>query len=146
MKFSNEAMRDVLMFLEENIKYERYGTFEDKRKTFFSISMIVNNDYFSKLFSKHKYSKDELQYTIEKMIEGRIISISGSLNKKYQITDITFNGIQLLEKIRPETTWTKIKSAMKHTGIHTIEFIESVAHDVAVESAKQAVTIMMTPK
>lgn len=146
MKFSNEAMRDVLMFLEENIKYERYGTFGDKRKTIFSISMIVDNDYFSKLFSKHKYSKDELQYTIEKMIEGRILNITGSANTYCNITDISFYEIQLLEKIRPEPMWNKIKTAMKQTGIHTLEFIEGVAHDIAVESAKQAVNVIMAPK
>lgn len=142
MKFSNEAMRDVLMFLEENIKYETYGTFDDKRKTTFNIAMIIDNDYFSKLFVKHKYSKDELQYTIEKMIEGHILNFTGSLDTYCRITDISFYGIQLLEKIRPESTWSKIKTVMKQTGIHTLEFIESVAHDIAVESAKQAVTVM----
>lgn len=143
MKFSNEAMRDVLMFLEDNIKYETQGTFKNKRKTIFSISMIINDDYFSQLFAQHKYSKDELEYTIEKMIEGHILNTTGSLNTHCQITDISFYGIQLLEKIRPETTWEKTKSIANKVGNHTLSFIESVAHDIAVESAKQTITIMM---
>lgn len=98
MKFSNDAMRDVLMFLEENIKYEKYGTFDDKRKTTYNINMIVEDNYFNKLFSKHKYNKDELQYTIEKMVEGHILNTVGSLDTYCQITDISFYGIQLLEK------------------------------------------------
>lgn len=32
MKFSNEAMRDTLLFLEENIKYEKYGTFGERKR------------------------------------------------------------------------------------------------------------------
>lgn len=145
MKFSNEAMRDVLMFLEENIKYEKYGTFEDKRKTIFNISTIIENDYFSKLFVKHKYSKDELEYTIEKMIEGHILNTTGSLNTYCQITDISFYGIQLLEKIRPESTWEKTKSIANKVGNHTLNFIENVAHDIAVESAKQFIAASMNP-
>lgn len=90
MKFSNEAMRDTLLFLEENIKYETYGTFDDKRKTTYNISMIVENEYFFNLFSKHKYTKDELRYTIEKMIDGHILNSTGSLDTHCRITDISF--------------------------------------------------------
>lgn len=42
--------------------------------------MIVEDNYFTKLFSKHKYNKDELQYTIEKMVEGHILNTVGSLD------------------------------------------------------------------
>lgn len=132
MKFSNDAMRDVLMFLEENIKYEKYGTFDDKRKTTYNINMIVEDNYFNKLFSKHKYNKDELQYTIEKMVEGHILNTVGSLDTYCQITDISFYGIQLLEKIRPETTWEKTKSIANKVGNHTLSFIEDTAQKIAV--------------
>lgn len=132
MKFSNDAMRDVLMFLEENIKYEEYGTFEYKRKTTYNINMIVDDNYFNKLFSKHKYTKAELQYTIEKMIEGHILNTIGSLGTDCQIIDISFYGIQLLEKIRPETTWEKTKSIANKVGNHTLSFIEDTAQKIAV--------------
>lgn len=132
MKFSNDAMRDVLMFLEENIKYEEYDTFEYKRKTTYNINMIVDDDYFNKLFSKHKYTKEELQYTIEKMIEGHILNITGALDTYCQITDISFYGIQLLEKIRPETIWEKTKSIANKVGNHTLGFIEDTAQKIAV--------------
>lgn len=120
------------MFLEENIKYEEYGTFGDKRKTTYNINMIVEDDYFNKLFSKHKYTKDELQYTIEKMVEGRILNTVGSLDTYCQITDISFYGIQLLEKIHPETTWEKTKSIANKVGNHTLSFIEDTAQKIAV--------------
>lgn len=132
MKFSNEAMRDTLLFLEENIKYETYGTFDDKRKTTYNISMIVENEYFFNLFSKHKYTKDELRYTIEKMIEGRILNSTGSLDTHCRITDISFYGLQLLETIRPETTWEKTKSIAGKMGNHTLKFIEDTAQKIAV--------------
>ena len=66
MKFSNEAMRDVLMFFEEKITYKYDDNTEQEGYTPY---LIVENDYFTELFSKHKYTKDELAYTIEKMVE-----------------------------------------------------------------------------
>lgn len=119
------------MFFEENIQYEEYGTFGDKRKTTYKINMIVDNGYFNKLFLKHKYTKDELQYIIEKMIEDRILDIMGSLDTYCEITDL-FYGMQLLEKIRPETTWEKTKSIANKVGNNTLSFIEDTAQKIAV--------------
>lgn len=137
MKFSNEAMRDVLMFLEEKVvhKYD-----EDTDQKGFTTYLIVEDDYFSKLFSKHKYSKDELSYTIEKMLEGGLLNYSGNLNSYYQITDMSFYSTQLLEKIRPESTWEKTKSIANKVGNHTLNFIEDTAQKIAVASATAFIT------
>ena len=133
MKFSNEAMRDTLMFLEEKVIHKHDdSTFEQDG---FTVYLIVEDEFFSELFSKHKYSKDELSYTIEKMLEGGLLNYSGNLNSYYQITDISFYGIQLLEKIRPESTWEKTKSIANKVGNHTLNFIEDTAQKIAVTSA-----------
>lgn len=130
MKFSNDAMRDVLLFIEEKQQY--YMDDGDKRLSTYNINMIIDDTYFSELFSKHKYTKDELQYTIEKMVECHILNTKGSLDTYCQITDISFYGIQLLEKIRPETTWEKTKSIANKVGNHTLSFIEDTAQKIAV--------------
>lgn len=59
---------------------------------------------------------------------------------------MTHRGHQFYESIRPEPIWNKTKSIISKVGVHTLDFIEGVAHDVAVESAKQATAIMMTQK
>lgn len=137
MKFSNEAMRDVLMFLEEKVihKYD-----DDTDKEGFTVYLIVEDKYFSELFSKHKYSKDELSYTIEKMLEGGMLNYSGNLSSYYQITDMSFYSTQLLEKIRPETTWEKTKSIANKVGNHTLKFIEDTAQKIAIASAATFIT------
>ena len=132
MRFSNEAMRDTLLFLEENIKYENDKISIKKHKTLFSIMSIVENDYFINLFSKHKYTKDELRYTIEKMTEGHILNYTGSIDTYCQITDISFYGVQLIEKIRPETVWEKTKNIAQSIGNHSLKFIEDTAQQCAV--------------
>lgn len=137
MKFSNEAMRDVLMFLEEKVvhKYD-----DDTEQEGFTVYLIVENEYFSELFIKHKYSKDELSYTIEKMIKGGMLNYSGNLNSYYQITDMSFYSTQLLEKIRPELIWEKTKSIANKVGNHTLNFLEDTAQKIAVASAATFIT------
>lgn len=132
MKFSNDAMRDTLLFLEENIKYEECKISDKKRKNKFTITMIINDKYFDNLFIKHKYTKDELQYTIEKMIEGNLLNISGSLGTHCEITDISFYGIQFLDCIRPESIWEKTKGIAASIGNHSLKFIEDTAQKCAV--------------
>lgn len=141
MKFSNEAMRDVLLFIEENQKYYRYE--EQKRLTTYNIDMIIGDTYFRKLFSKYKYSEDELRYTIGKLIDGGILKIKGSLDTFYQITEISFKGIQLLEVIRPENVWEKTKSIAGKFGNYTLVFIEKIAHDIAIETSKEGIKVAM---
>lgn len=139
MKFSNEAMRDVLMFFEEKIIY-KYD--DDTEQEGYTPYLIVENDYFTELFSKHKYTKDELAYTIEKMVEAKLLNYSGNLNTYYQIIDISFYGIQLLEKIRPESTWDKTKSIAGKVGNHALSFIEDTAQKIAVTSAASFINKM----
>lgn len=50
MKFSNEAMRDALLLIEETQKYQ--GDIEERRLSTFNINMIINNSYFTTLFTK----------------------------------------------------------------------------------------------
>lgn len=142
MRFSNEAMRDTLMFLEGKVVHKHDDTFEQEG---FTVYLIVEDEYFSNLFSKHKYSKDELSYTIEKMLEGGLLNYSGNLNFYYQITDMSFYGTQLLEKIRPETIWEKTKSIANKVGNHTLNFIEDTAQKIAVASATTLITKFTNP-
>lgn len=146
MKFSNEAMRDVLLFFEEKVTYTTKGISDHRRKSTFNINNIVEDEYFYDLFSKHKYTKDELYYTIEKMIEGKILNANGTSNTHYQITDISFYGVQLLEKIRPEPIWEKTKSIANKVGNHTLEFIEDTAQKIAVTATASLIGNLTNPK
>ena len=53
-------------------------------------------------------------------------------------------GYQFAETVRESNVWEKTKSIASRVGNHTLDFIEGVAHDVAVEMGKQAVVIAMT--
>ena len=63
-----------------------------------------------------------------------------------EVTSVRWHSHQFLETVRPEPIWDKTKSVVSKVGVHALGFIEGVAHDIAIESAKQAVTIAMTQK
>lgn len=50
-------------------------------------------------------------------------------------------GIFALIIIKESTVWEKTKTIVSKISNQTLGFIEAVAHDIAVESAKQAVSI-----
>lgn len=56
MKFKNEAVRDILLFFEENIDYEEDKHGELVKKKFY-IDSVIENDFFKNLYEKHDYTK-----------------------------------------------------------------------------------------
>jgi hypothetical protein len=52
-------------------------------------------------------------------------------------------GHQFAETIKEPTVWEKTKSIANKVGNHTLRFLENLAHDVAVEIAKQTLSVMM---
>lgn len=50
-------------------------------------------------------------------------------------------GYQFYESVKDPSIWNKTKNIIGKVGSHTLEFIESVAHDVAVEAAKEVIAV-----
>ena len=74
------------------------------------------------------------------MLEVGLLNYTGNLNSYYQITDMSFYSTQLLEKIRPESTWEKTKSIANKVGNHALNFIEDTAQKITVASATAFIT------
>ena len=129
MKLNTDCIRDVLLYLEENLKIEN--------RNFVSITLSTLQEDLS------KYPAEDVFYTIYNLSEARFVDCKWGVitNENYRhcdISNITYRGHQFLESVRPETIWQKTKTVASKVGVHTLEFIESVARDVAVELAKQA--------
>lgn len=137
MKLNPDCIRDVLLYLEENL------TISNRVFNPITLSTLQN--------SLSKYSKEDVFYSVYNLrqigfIEGRFNDVSNMKMQFCDIENITYAGHQFLATVKPETIWNKTKSVVSKVGVHTLAFIEGVAHDMAVESAKQAVTIAMTTK
>lgn len=137
MKLNPDCIRDVLLYLEENLKISE--------REFLPITLYTLEEELT------KYSKEDIFYSVYNLrqirfIEGTFVDTTSEKMQQCRIENITYAGHQFLATVKPETIWNKTKSVVSKVGVHTLAFIESVAHDMAVESAKQAVTIAMTTK
>lgn len=136
MKLNPDCIRDVLLYLEENLKIK-------DGKIFIPITLKTLQEELT------NYSSEDVFYSVYNLhqirfIEGKINDVHNMKMMFCDIENITYAGHQFLSNIRPQPIWEKTKSIVSKIGNHTLGFIEGVAHDIAVESAKQAVTIMMT--
>lgn len=134
MKLNPDCIRDVLLYLEENIKIDN--------RTFIPISLKSLQEVFA------NYSEEDIFYSVynlkqAKFIEGKFTDIKDTKMAICEIQNITYAGHQFLETVRPKPIWDKTKSVVSKVGVHTLGFIEEIAHDIAVESAKQAVSVAM---
>lgn len=129
LKLNTDCIRDVLLYLEKNLKIEN--------RNFVSITLSALQENLS------KYSAEDVFYTIYNLSEARFVDckwgvITSENYRHCDISNITYRGHQFLESVRPETIWEKTKTVASKVGVHTLEFIESVAREIAVELAKQA--------
>ena len=141
MRINENCMRDILIYCADNLTYEK----EPES----SIAVNVNLQQLYDNFDK-SYDEKDIMYSVMKLAEVGFIKISNvypndaNYINRCRIMDITFRGHQFLDSIRPEPIWDKTKTVIGKVGVHTLNFIENVAHDIAVESGKEMVKCMMS--
>lgn len=140
MKINEDCVRSVLSYFVDNLALK----LSDTKGDFDKISMMkVMKDFGG------TYSKEDIWYTIynlskEGYIETNNIREQSRNGFAYvDIFNVTHIGHQFYESIQPDTIWDKTKAVINKVGVHSIRFVANVAHDIAVESAKQATTIIM---
>lgn len=121
MKLNQDCIRDLLLYLEENLKLNDY----------LSISNI----------SLKNYSSEELLYTADKLYETGYLKCS---RKVYDNTDlmifvssITYTGHQFLDNIRDDKVFAKTKSILSGFKSVSIEIISETASKVITNLINQ---------
>ncbi len=127
MKINYDAIRDTLLYLEENLtirqsKSIRYAHTEIK------IEKIIND-------LSNKYEKIDIFYSIEKLNEVGYIATRFSRNATDDIftgivTDITWDGYDFLENIRQDTIWEATKKGAKKIGSQSISTLSLIAKQI----------------
>lgn len=137
MKLNPDCVRDVLLYLEENLSYAdniETGTIEHKS---IAISKITED-----LHKNNNYNSTDVKYSIEKLLEARYITtetISRGHNNSIiycPISDITWSGHQFLNTVRPKTIWKATKEKAKQFGGMSIGTLSMLS----VELTKAVIT------
>ena len=146
MKLNPDCMRIILKYCVEHIDYKDIGL-----NQWHENSVTLNVLYNSKELKN--FEKKEIMYSVMKLYEYQFIAVSRiqpTDGQKYfdscEIIDVTIYGHDFYNSIQEDTIWNKTKSVVAQVGNHTLKFIEDTAQKIAVESAKQAVSITMMQK
>ncbi|MBO4815423.1 MAG: DUF2513 domain-containing protein [Clostridia bacterium] len=112
MKLNQDCVRDLLLYLEENLNY--------------------NNEVRLNQLNLKDYSREDLLYTAQKLIEADYINCVTSRHYTNNlpfilVKSITFKGHEFLDTIRDKTIWENTKSkASKFTSI-SLPIIQQLA-------------------
>lgn len=126
MTLNYDCIRDVLLYLENTLGYINDQIAMTHKKL--TISSVVNN--------LPSYTKEDVQYTIEKLREAnyiRMVNITKD-NQNYivnaYIDDITWDGFDFLNNIRKKSIWEATKEGANKVGAMSISAISMIAFEI----------------
>ncbi len=122
MKLDHECVRDVLLYLEENLE--------------------INNNVKASRIQIPEKTTEEIIYTCQKLMEASYINGSkvatlGGISDVF-IRSITWDGHQFLDNIRTPEVWQKTKGIATEIGSTSINILSTIA--------SQVITSMITSK
>lgn len=122
MKLNHEYVRDILIFLEENLENGKYV----------SNSNVLAHEYFK----NHK--EDELAYALKLLYQENYITSSKAPVKDavgeyviFYISQLTWQGHELLDNIRDKTIWKAVQKKSLKLGIGSIKVLATTAHSLS---------------
>ncbi len=135
MRLNKSCIRKVLLYIEEHCIYEnnKYGDKNIHQVSFFELSEAKELS---------KYPKDDIKYTIVKLIEGhyiegRLIPENSGLNFDIaHIKELTLRGHDLLDNIRPEPVWKETKNVLSKVGDFSLGIMSQVAGETMAAYTK----------
>lgn len=119
-KLNIECVRDIMLVIEDKPYKETYN-----------ISTLHE--------CLPPYSDDELEYCCYKLYEAGLLELRIIEACRYNgyaiksINELTFDGHEFLETIRPKTVWDKTKSIISQAGTASLNIISDVASNCATE-------------
>lgn len=114
MKLNADYVRDILLYIEKNLGYNK-GSYIHKEIT---NGKLISDDFFT------NYNKQELTYALELLIKSGFVELAsrpnmhdGNINTA-RIIGLTWTGHELLDNIRDNTVWNAVKKkAVKYSGL-----------------------------
>ena len=114
MKLNHDCVRAVLLYLEKNLE--------------------LNSSIYSADIKIKKFSNDDIQYSVQKLIEAGFVNFLDTRTLDhyyYSITSISFYGHEYLDNIRDAKTWSVIKKGLSSVGSASLSVVVDFAAKVA---------------
>lgn len=119
MKLSHDCIRDLMLYLEQNLDYND--------------ELEINN------LQLKDYSTVELMYTTKKLFEADFLICDNSIeiDDEYPImlvNSITYKGHQFLDSIRDDKIWQNTKKTISKLTSASLPIIQEVASSLIKSS------------
>ena len=130
MRLNPDCVRDVLLYLEENLSYISEDTNSLEHNSI-GIHKIAED-----LHNQNGYKTEDVHYSIEKLIEIRYIIPKTELRGNHNtllycpIADISYAGHMFLGTIRGRTIWEATKSTAKKLGGISIQGLSLISSSI----------------
>ncbi len=124
MKLKPDCIRDVLLYLESELEVDL------TKSRFTMVNLEQLKDHFSCL-----YSEEDIWYTVYNLkemrfIDGRISDVGNQKMIFCEIENITWNGHQFLNTIRPTSVWEATKSGASKLGIMSVSALSMISSEI----------------
>lgn len=127
MKLNPDCIRDILIYLEDNIVYENVNI--SLKHKFINIYDI--SDALSK-----KYNKEEILYSVEDLMKSGYVHYCNVDHDKYgcimnaDIDDVTSIGHEFINNVRSNNVWEATKNGVKKLESFSVGILSSVASSI----------------
>lgn len=127
MRLNPDCVRDVLLYLESELVLNL------KKHNFESLSLDQLNNHFSNI-----YTEEDIWYTVYNLnkieyIEGQISGVQNMKMVFCDIENITWEGHQFLNTIRPVSIWDATKNGAKKLGVMSISALSMISSEIVKE-------------
>ncbi len=112
MKLLHDCVRDVMLFIEDNL--------------------IDGDAMFTTDISKKlsKYSQEDIDYTCKKLTEANYLHTTKYVYGGLIVSSMTYSGHQFLDTIRDNKIWSETKSKVSKLASVSIPIIQQVASQI----------------
>lgn len=108
MELKHELVREIMLYLEENLKF--------------------NQTIFSNAIKIPEYTSEEITYTVKKLYEAGYLNCTLiKANMTIPIKEITWNGHCFLDNIRDDNVWNHTKQKISKLASISLPIISQVA-------------------
>ena len=123
MKLNPDCIRDILLYLEENLEIKENHKFSEITLTQLkdALPQYEEDDIFYSIYNLHQI----------RFIEGHISDVNNMKMLFCEINNITWNGHQFLNTIRPTSIWKATKDGASKLGLMSIHALSTIAMKVA---------------
>ena len=131
MKMNVDCIRDVLLYLEENL------TYVEGKENLFQHAEINVQEIIDAM--KQNYNVSDISYSIEQLIKGEYISTGMVVHGNNEellicnIKDITWEGHEFLNSVRPKEVWQTVKEGIKTFGTMSLNVMKQYAETILMQ-------------